>query len=68
MCKNCIELAVVSMLMTVCSRNMSAALVCETVWYEKWRCDDAEREHYTRLGGGVPQTGGSPMKTAPQVD
>ncbi|KAK2169273.1 hypothetical protein NP493_1197g00015 [Ridgeia piscesae] len=47
---------------------MSAALACETVWYEKWRCDDAEREHYTRLGGGVPQTGGSPVKTAPQSD
>ena len=41
----------------MCCRDMAAALIYETVWYDKWRCDDAERDYYTRLGGGVPQGG-----------
>lgn len=31
---------------------MSFALAQETVWYEKWRVDDAERQYYEKQYGG----------------
>lgn len=54
-------------MVVMCFRNMAAALMSETVWYEKWRCDDAEREYYTRLTGGVTQASGGAVTSAPQV-
>ena len=47
---------------------MTADLLLETIWYDQWRCNDAERDHYTRLGGGVPQSGSVGISATAEVE
>jgi len=40
------------------SHNMALELAQESIWFDKWRCDDAEKQFYEKQSGGSGHRGG----------
>merc|ERR1712113_910544 len=40
------------------SHNMALELAQETIWFDKWKCDDAEKQFYEKKTGGGGHRGG----------
>merc|ERR1711962_1923419 len=47
------------------THNMALELAQETIWFDKWKCDDAEKQFYEKQtgGGGHRGGGGSAVST-----
>merc|ERR1711872_593567 len=40
------------------THNMALELAQETIWFDKWKCDDAEKQFYEKQTGGGGHRGG----------
>merc|ERR1711970_1123908 len=40
------------------NHNMALELAQESIWFDKWRCDDAEKQFYEKQSGGSSHRGG----------
>merc|ERR1712168_1796400 len=40
------------------THNMALELAQETIWFDKWKCDDAEKQFYEKKSGGSGHRGG----------
>merc|ERR1712189_17864 len=40
------------------TQNMALELAQETIWFDKWKCDDAEKQFYEKQTGGGGHRGG----------
>merc|ERR1711962_851726 len=47
------------------THNMALELAQETIWFDKWKCDDAEKQFYEKQtgGGGHRGVGGAAVST-----
>merc|ERR1712189_111437 len=47
-----------SLLVHTHTHNMALELAQETIWFDKWKCDDAEKQFYEKQSGGSGHRGG----------
>merc|ERR1712002_356364 len=53
-----------SLLVHTHTHNMALELAQETIWFDKWKCDDAEKQFYEKkTGGGGHRGGGGAVST-----
>merc|ERR1712121_310556 len=49
------------------SHNMALELAQESIWFDKWRCDDAEKQFYEKQSGGSSHRGGGGVAVSTDV-